>query len=90
MLPVNLFNARWIPRWAWRMYKRTWIHRPVQHLCGALGGHDLRNDEWGYGGGAYVDRWCSCCDKCLKVPKEEEPIPHPDLKDAAVELGYFE
>jgi len=61
-----------------RTYPQLWYYMPrnklargaLQFLCGLIGGHELSETEWGYGGGPYADRWCRWCGKLIKVPKE--------------------
>lgn len=59
-------------------YPQTWYYVPknkyarrfCSFLCSILGGHELSNTEWGYGGGKYADRWCRWCNEMVQVPKE--------------------
>lgn len=62
----------------------------IEQICGFLTGHELSNTEWGYGGGAFVDRNCRWCDKCIKVHKKEDRPVTGELKDMADNLGYSE
>lgn len=59
------------------LYPQGWYFMPrnkiirsfLQTLCKIVGGHELSETEWGYGGGEYADRWCRWCDKMIQVPK---------------------
>ena len=72
LLPSNKLTQRR------RQYPQLWycmpsnklLRKALQFLCGLLGGHELSETEWGYGGGKYADRWCRWCDKLVKVPRE--------------------
>ena len=47
-----------------------WTYALLQFLCWVVGGHELSETEWSYGGGDYADRWCRWCNKHFYVPKE--------------------
>lgn len=72
------------------MPKNKWLKKSIQWLCGFLGGHELSNTEWGYGGGEFADRWCRWCNKVIKVPKESIYFVNRDAKDLMGMLGKEE
>ena len=53
-----------------------------------LGTWQFGSTEWGYGGGKFVDRNCRWCDQPIKVPKQEEAVPHPALDELADGMGF--
>ena len=63
------------------------LRKPLQFLCGLLGGHELSKTEWGYGGGPYADRWCRWCDKRVEVPLESVFFMRKEAKELVKLLG---
>jgi len=78
-----------------RQYPQLWYCMPsnklsrkvLQFLCGLLGGHELSETEWGYGGGRAADRWCRWCDKLVKVPRESILFEWKEAKEMMRMVG---
>lgn len=66
-------------------YPQTWYFMPLnwfprrflQTLCGILGGHEISETEWAYGG-KYVCVNCRWCDKSIEITSDQALDLFPD------------